>query len=84
MLLLLLLMDAGGDASLHGARGAGGRHQLQPRRLFAHRHVRLRPGALGAAVALPRSGINTIDHSISNLKKKKNFVSFFLLLLLVF
>ena len=81
MLLLLLLMDAGGDASLHGARGAGGRHQLQPRRLFAHRHVRLRPGALGAAVALPRSGINTIDHSISNLKKKRISFRFFLLLL---
>ena len=37
----------GWNAKVHGARGARGRHQLLPRRLPPHRHVRMRPRPLG-------------------------------------
>ena len=48
-------MISGGHPPLHGARSAGGRHHIQPRLLPPHRHVRVRPGAVGAVLAVPRA-----------------------------
>ena len=44
----------GGHPTVYGPRGAGGCHQFLPRRLPTHRHVRVRPGALGDCDAVPR------------------------------
>lgn len=46
----------GRHQAIHGARGARGRHQLHQGLVSPHRHVRLRPGSLGAGVAVHRAG----------------------------
>lgn len=41
---------------VHGPRGVGGRHKLHLGRVPAHRHVRVRPGAVGDSVEVHGPG----------------------------